>query len=90
MDRILTRAANKAILHASLDQGSLSVEKFSRWLRAICTILLSRNTAPDRLKSLGYIEQAISVLQEHGDDRDESDSVRLLFDFTVRFAFTLL
>ena len=64
----------QAILHASLDRSALSVEKFARWLRAICTILLSRNTAPDRLKAVGYIEQAIIVLEEHGND-DVGDEV---------------
>jgi len=58
----------QAILHASLDRNALSVKKFARWLRAICTLLLARNTAPDRLKAIGYIEQAISVLEEHGGD----------------------
>ncbi|KAI0248099.1 hypothetical protein BJV78DRAFT_1132012, partial [Lactifluus subvellereus] len=62
----------QAILHASLDRKALSVEKFARWLRAICTMLLARNTAPDRLKAIGYIEQAIVVLEEHGGD-DNSD-----------------
>ncbi|KAH9964596.1 hypothetical protein BC827DRAFT_1265857 [Russula dissimulans] len=57
-----------AILHASLDRSALSVEKFARWLRAICTMLLARNTAPDRLKAIDYIEQAIVVLEEHGGD----------------------
>jgi hypothetical protein len=46
----------------------LSVEKFARWLRAICTILLARNAAPDRLKAISYIEQAIVVLEGHGGD----------------------
>lgn len=64
----------QAILHASLDRSALSVEKFARWLRAICTILLARNTAPDRLKAIGYIEQAITVLEEHGGD-DVGDEV---------------
>ncbi|TBU26328.1 meiosis protein SPO22/ZIP4 like-domain-containing protein [Dichomitus squalens] len=59
-------AALEAILHASLDRAALSVEKFSRWLRAICTILLSRNSAADRAKAIGYVEQAVDVLQEHG------------------------
>ncbi|KAI0063230.1 hypothetical protein BV25DRAFT_1899548 [Artomyces pyxidatus] len=68
-------AAIEAILHASLERSSLSVEKFSRWLRAICTMLLSRNTAPDRLKAIGYIEQAISVLEEHGGDQDGEEEV---------------
>ena len=64
----------QAILHTSLDRSALSVEKFARWLRAICTMLLARNTAPDRLKAIGYIEQAIVVLEEHGGD-DVGDEV---------------
>ncbi|TCD65068.1 hypothetical protein EIP91_003270 [Steccherinum ochraceum] len=56
----------QAILHASLDRSSLSITKFSRWLRAICTILLSRNTPADRVKAIGYVEQAVAVLEEHG------------------------
>ncbi|TFK82959.1 hypothetical protein K466DRAFT_577952 [Polyporus arcularius HHB13444] len=63
-------AALEAILHASLDCAVLSVEKFSRWLRAICTILLSRNSAADRTKAIGYVEQAVGVLQEHAADDD--------------------
>ncbi|KAI0735751.1 meiosis protein SPO22/ZIP4 like-domain-containing protein [Earliella scabrosa] len=63
-------AALEAILHASLDRAVLSVEKFSRWLRAICTILLSRNSAADRTKAIGYVEQAVGVLQEHAADDD--------------------
>ncbi|TFK48044.1 hypothetical protein OE88DRAFT_1810744 [Heliocybe sulcata] len=62
--------ALEAILHASLDRSSISVEKFARWLRAICTILLSRNTAPDRLKAIGYVEQAATVLETHGSDQN--------------------
>ena len=50
----------------------LSVEKFSRWLRAICTILLSRNSATGRTKAAGYVEQAVRVLQEHGTE-DNND-----------------
>ncbi|PCH33182.1 hypothetical protein WOLCODRAFT_93070 [Wolfiporia cocos MD-104 SS10] len=56
--------ALEAILHASLDRSSISIEKFSRWLRAICTMLLSRNTAADRLKAIGYVEQAAHVLED--------------------------
>ncbi|KAI0318005.1 meiosis protein SPO22/ZIP4 like-domain-containing protein [Amylostereum chailletii] len=63
--------ALEIILHASLDAQTLSVDKFSRWLRAICTMLLSRNAAPDRLKAVGYVEQALAVLTEHSEDRDE-------------------
>lgn len=70
----------QAILHASLDRSALSVEKFARWLRAICTILLARNTAPDRLKAIGYIEQAITVLEDHGGD-DVGDEVMTILPF---------
>ncbi|EPS99649.1 hypothetical protein FOMPIDRAFT_1124216, partial [Fomitopsis schrenkii] len=62
--------ALEAILHASLDRGSLSIDKFSRWLRAICTMLLSRNTAEDRTKAIGYVEQAVHVLEDHTQDAD--------------------
>ncbi|TFY60989.1 hypothetical protein EVG20_g7223 [Dentipellis fragilis] len=63
------------IIHASLDRNALSVSKFSRWLRALSTVLLSRNTAPDRLKAIGYIEQAISVLEDNAGAADGSDEV---------------
>ncbi|KAJ7362964.1 meiosis protein SPO22/ZIP4 like-domain-containing protein [Mycena albidolilacea] len=62
----------EAILRASLDQNSVSVDKFSRWLRAICTIVLARNTPSDRLKAVGYVEQAVSVIE----DNSEGDDVR--------------
>ena len=65
--RLLT-GLHQAILHASLDCGSLSIDKFSRWLRAICTMLLSRNTAEDRTKAIGYVEQAVRVLEDHTQD----------------------
>ncbi|ESK93496.1 hypothetical protein Moror_1688 [Moniliophthora roreri MCA 2997] len=57
----------EAILHASLDHSALSVEKFSRWLRAICTIILARNSPADRLKVIGYVEQAATVMEEHSE-----------------------
>lgn len=60
--------ALEAILHASLDHSTLSVEKFSRWLRAICTILLARNSPSDRTKALQYVEQAVAVMEEHSED----------------------
>ncbi|CAL1696816.1 unnamed protein product [Somion occarium] len=66
-------AALEAILHASLDRMSFSVQKFSRWLRAICTILLSRNVLADRAKALGYVEQAVAVVEEHSTASDEND-----------------
>jgi len=40
-------------------------------------MLLARNTAPDRLKAINYIEQAIVVLEEHGGD-DVGDNVRTI------------
>ncbi|KAG2023937.1 hypothetical protein CC2G_001538 [Coprinopsis cinerea AmutBmut pab1-1] len=55
----------EAILNASLEHESLSVERFARWLRAICTIILSRNSPEDRTKAVGYIEHAVSVIQEY-------------------------
>lgn len=54
----------QSILHASLEHNALSLEKFSRWLRAICTILLSRDSNADRPRAIGFVEQAISVLKE--------------------------
>ena len=51
----------------------MSVEKFSRWLRAICTILLARNTLTDRAKAIGYVEQGVGVIE--GNSQNESDSV---------------
>jgi hypothetical protein len=58
--------ALEAILHACLKNGHLSLEKFSRWLRSICTILLSQGTVADRSKAIQYMEQASAVLEEHG------------------------
>ncbi|KAI9566962.1 meiosis protein SPO22/ZIP4 like-domain-containing protein [Boletus coccyginus] len=54
------------ILHACLRNSHLSLEKFSRWLRSICTILLSQGTVADRSKAMQYMEQASAVLEEHG------------------------
>ncbi|GJJ13838.1 hypothetical protein Clacol_008095 [Clathrus columnatus] len=58
-------SALEAILHACLDRDYLSVEKFSRWLRAICTILLAKNTTANRTKAIGYVEQGVSVIEEN-------------------------
>lgn len=63
-------AGLEAILHASLDHSSLSVDKFSRWLRAICTIILARNDPNDRIKAIGYIEQAVGVMEEQNESED--------------------
>ncbi|PPQ85089.1 LOW QUALITY PROTEIN: hypothetical protein CVT25_009048 [Psilocybe cyanescens] len=60
-----------AILRASLHHSSLSVEKFSRWLRAICTISLSRDTTLDRQKAIGYVEHAVSVMEDHHEGEGE-------------------
>jgi hypothetical protein len=60
----------EAILRASLDHNSLSIEKFSRWLRAICTISLARNTPADKVKAIGYVEQALSVIEDHADNNE--------------------
>jgi hypothetical protein len=38
-------------------------------------MLLARNTAPDRLKAISYIEQAIVVLEEHGGDNDDDEVI---------------
>ncbi|KAG1746972.1 meiosis protein SPO22/ZIP4 like-domain-containing protein [Suillus lakei] len=65
--------ALEATLHACLALGHFSLEKFSRWLRAMCIILLTRATGSDRSKAVGYVDQAIAVLEEHGDARDGGD-----------------
>lgn len=44
-------------------------------MRAICTILLSRNSPDDRSKAIGYVEQAISVLEEHSDQQEDNEFV---------------
>ena len=46
-------------------------------------MLLARNTAPDRLKAIGYTEQAIVVLEEHGGDNDDDEVITPLFPQTV-------
>ncbi|KDQ17571.1 hypothetical protein BOTBODRAFT_64038 [Botryobasidium botryosum FD-172 SS1] len=66
-------AALEEILHSTLNHELLSVEKFSRWMRAICSILLSRNRPSDRLKALGYIEQAVDVLKSTVGSSDRDD-----------------
>lgn len=65
----------QAILHASLDRSLFSIDKFSRWLRAICSMLLSRNSAADRAKAIGYVEQAIHVIENQATDA-ESEVLR--------------
>ncbi|KAL1737725.1 hypothetical protein HDZ31DRAFT_51887, partial [Schizophyllum fasciatum] len=60
----------QAILRASLEHGALAVTKFSRWLRAICTIMLARADPADRLKAIGYVEQAVGVIEENNEGED--------------------
>lgn len=72
--------ALEAILHASLDRKSLSVERFSRWLRGLCTILLARNSPADRVKALGYVEQAVTVMGCNDAEQDENE-VRVMVEF---------
>lgn len=56
----------QAILHACLAHAQLSLDKFSRWARSICSILLAEGTSPNRSKAIQYFEQAAAVLEEHG------------------------
>jgi hypothetical protein len=57
----------------------MSIKKFSRWLRAVCTILLARGRGPDRNKTLAYMHQAIDVLKDHAKvDNVTSESVSFL------------
>jgi len=70
-------AALEAILRSCLDDGSLSVEKFARWLRAICSILLSRNSQVDRTKAISYVEQALTVMEGQSDSAEPSESYPL-------------
>ncbi|KAF8708275.1 Meiosis protein SPO22/ZIP4 like, partial [Rhizoctonia solani] len=62
-------SALEAMLRSSLRSKTISIDKFSRWLRALCTILLSRNRQQDRASALGFIEQAAEVIK---DNKDES------------------
>lgn len=38
--------------------------------------MLARNTAADRAKALGYIEQAVAVLEDHTTDDQDDQNVR--------------
>ncbi len=51
------------------------MEKFSRWLRAICTILLSRNSQADRKKAITYAEQALTVMEDPDTSGEVHDAV---------------
>ncbi|KAJ7259902.1 meiosis protein SPO22/ZIP4 like-domain-containing protein [Mycena rebaudengoi] len=82
----------EAILRASLEQNSLSVEKFSRWLRGICTIILARNAPSDRVKAIGYVEQAITVIEVHleGEDAYPLDERQWLLGTSYNTGFECL
>jgi hypothetical protein len=55
------------------------VEKFARWLRIVCTLLLSRNNDADRAKAVAYVEQAATVMADHaGESEDVPFSSRIL------------
>ncbi|KAJ1310787.1 hypothetical protein OPQ81_009307 [Rhizoctonia solani] len=62
-------SALEAMLRSSLRSKDISIDKFSRWLRALCTILLARNRQQDRASALSFIEQAVEVIK---DNKDES------------------
>jgi hypothetical protein len=64
------------MLHSALEAGALGVEKFSRWLRAVCTLLLARNDTADRARAAGYVEQAAGVMEQHNEDADKVRSLR--------------
>ncbi|KAH7330708.1 hypothetical protein B0J17DRAFT_580131, partial [Rhizoctonia solani] len=57
-----------AMLRSSLRSNNISIDKFSRWLRALCTILLARNRQQDRASALSFIEQAVEVIKDNKDE----------------------
>ncbi|CAE6413964.1 unnamed protein product [Rhizoctonia solani] len=65
----LLYGALEAMLRSSLKSKNISIDKFSRWLRALCTILLARNRQQDRVSAISFIEQAVEVIK---DNKDES------------------
>ncbi|KAF8330322.1 uncharacterized protein EI90DRAFT_3154952 [Cantharellus anzutake] len=76
--------ALEVILHACLDSNAFITEKFSRWLRAICTILLARNGAADRQKALGFIEQAVEVIRD-AVESSENGEVLIIPGLSIAF-----
>jgi hypothetical protein len=60
----LTTLLQTLLRKASSSNGPSSIDtpKFSRWLRAILTILLARNTLADRVLALNHIKQALPLL----------------------------
>jgi hypothetical protein len=63
---------SQAMLHSCLQSDAIGIRPFSRWLRALCTVLLARNRVEDRKKAISYIEQALPVLQQGGCDSDQA------------------
>jgi hypothetical protein len=68
--------ALECILASAMQQEAMPINKFARWMRAICLILLSKNRPTDRAKALSYIGQAVEVLKDHAGDAGDLASVR--------------
>lgn len=77
------------MLLACLNKSVLDIEKFSRWLRAICSILLTRNRPSDRVKALGYVEQAVEVMKDHVPDNGHNIEIAQVRAFFQRFIGSL-
>jgi len=52
-----------------------NIARFRCRLRTICTVSLSWNTETDRTKAIGYIEQALSVMEGHSESLGDEDKV---------------
>lgn len=66
----------QALLKSTLERGNIGREKFARWLRAITTILLARDKPSDRVKALGFVEQAVDVMKDVDEDTEVWSYVR--------------
>lgn len=71
------------MLVACLNKSVLDIEKFSRWLRAICSILLARNRPSDRVKALGYVEQAVEVMKDQIPDNVNTEMAQVCISFKL-------
>lgn len=58
-----------------MQKEALSIRRFSRWMRAVCSILLSRNRPAERAKALSYVQQAIEILKDPNDSAPDSEGV---------------
>lgn len=56
----------EAVLQNSLDKNILRVDKFARWLRAVCTISLVKGPE-QRGKAIDYVEQGLAVIEAHSE-----------------------